>query len=61
MMQCKEASHLVSQALDRPLGPGERLRLRLHLFICHYCNDFSRQLSFLRRSARQAAKQNKPH
>ena len=45
---CKEVSHLVSQGLDRRLGFGERLRLRLHLAICDGCANFKRQMDFLR-------------
>lgn len=58
-MKCKDATHLVSEALDRPLARGERFRLRVHLFICHYCNDFSRQMRFLRRAARDASNHKK--
>jgi hypothetical protein len=45
---CKEVSHLVSQGLDRRLGFGERLRLRVHLAICDGCANFKRQMDFLR-------------
>ncbi|HEY9101360.1 zf-HC2 domain-containing protein [Chitinimonas sp.] len=53
-MKCKDATRLVSEGLDRQLALGERVRLRLHLFICHYCTDFSTQVRFLRRAARRA-------
>ena len=45
---CKEVSHLVTQGLDRRLGFGERLRLRVHLAICDGCTNFKRQMDFLR-------------
>ncbi|QDQ26454.1 zf-HC2 domain-containing protein [Chitinimonas arctica] len=51
-MKCKEATHLVSAGMDRPLNWRERLGLRWHLLVCHYCSDFSRQLGFLRKVAR---------
>ncbi|GAB3259460.1 zf-HC2 domain-containing protein [Chitinimonas naiadis] len=54
-MNCKDATRLVSEGLDRQLGLGEKVKLRLHLLICHYCTDFSRQTLFLRRAAKQAA------
>ena len=52
MLTCKEVSRLVSQGLDRKLGFGERVALRLHLAICEGCANFSRQMAFLRRAAR---------
>ena len=53
MLTCKEASRLVSQGLDRKLGFGERLRLRVHLLICDACANFRRQLDFLRKAVRR--------
>jgi hypothetical protein len=50
MLSCKEVSRLVSQGLDRGLGPWERLRLRLHLAICDACTAFTRQMEFVRRA-----------
>ena len=50
MITCKEASRLLSQAMDQKLPPWERARLRLHLAICDACTNFSRQLGLLRRA-----------
>ncbi len=50
MINCKEATRLVSQNLDRHLGFGEWLRLRLHLRICGACANFKKQVAFLRRA-----------
>ncbi len=47
-LKCSEVSRLVSQGLDRRLGLGERVRLRLHLAICEGCANFKRQMDFLR-------------
>jgi hypothetical protein len=52
---CKDVSHLVSQGLDRQLGFGERLRLRLHLAICEGCRNFERQMDFLRKAMQRLA------
>ncbi|OAI51059.1 hypothetical protein AYO46_01755 [Betaproteobacteria bacterium SCGC AG-212-J23] len=52
-LTCKEASRLVSQGLDRRLGPWEWLRLRLHLAICDACAAFTKQMEFLRRAIRR--------
>lgn len=51
MLSCREVSHLVSQGLDRKLGFGERVAMRLHLAICRGCANFSRQMEFLRQAA----------
>ena len=48
MVSCKEATLLLSQAQDRPLDRGERLKLRLHLVACRACSRFARQLVVMR-------------
>jgi hypothetical protein len=53
MLSCKEASRLVSQGLDRNLGFGERIALRVHLAICDGCTNFKSQVAFLRRAVKQ--------
>jgi predicted anti-sigma-YlaC factor YlaD len=50
MMSCKEASRLLSQAMDLRLPLWQRARLRLHLAICDACTNFSRYLHLLRRA-----------
>jgi predicted anti-sigma-YlaC factor YlaD len=55
MLSCKEATHLVSQGLDRRLGLGERVALRLHLAICDGCSNFKKQVAFLRKAMRRLA------
>ncbi len=47
---CKEASRLLSQAMEQELPLWERTRLRLHLVACDACANFSRQLEWLRRA-----------
>lgn len=48
MLSCREATRLLSQREDRRLSYGERIKLRLHLWVCTACTRFSRQLAFLR-------------
>ena len=55
ILSCKEATHLVSQGLDRRLGFFERVALRLHLAICNGCSNFSKQVAFLRKAMRRLA------
>ncbi len=55
MLTCKQATRLVSEALDRPLSLRERLGLRAHLMICAGCAQFERQLGFLRAASKRFA------
>jgi predicted anti-sigma-YlaC factor YlaD len=55
MLSCKDAARLVSQGLDRRLGFGERVALRVHLAICNGCRNFKKQTAFLRRATRRLA------
>jgi hypothetical protein len=50
MLKCKEVTRLVSQGLDRQLGVGERVQLRLHLALCDGCSHFKKQMAFLRKA-----------
>jgi len=52
MIDCREAARLISQHADRPLPLARRLQLRLHLFICDACANFSRQVHQLRKGVR---------
>lgn len=52
-LNCKEASVLLSQAQDRPLGLIERAKLETHLALCAGCENFRKQLDFLRRAIRR--------
>jgi hypothetical protein len=53
MMNCHQATQLMSQELDRQLNRRERLRLRLHVMMCTGCSNFRRQMAFLRRATRR--------
>ena len=52
MIDCKEASRLISQNADRHLPLARRLQLRLHLLVCDACTNFSRQVEQLRKGVR---------
>ena len=47
-MDCKQASQIISQSLDRKLTLRERFALNFHLFICNACKHFNQQLIALR-------------
>lgn len=48
---CRDASRLQAEALDRPLPMMARLGLRVHLALCGWCRRYGRHLRFLRRAA----------
>lgn len=52
MLNCKQASELLSQALDRKMTLRESISLRLHLLICHGCSNFSKQMTVMREACR---------
>jgi len=52
MLTCKDASRLISERQDRPLGFRERLSLRMHLWMCVSCRRFERQLALMRQALR---------
>ena len=49
---CSHAHRLLSERMDRPIMPGERWRLRLHLLICDMCSRFERQIELMRTAVR---------
>jgi len=53
IINCKEASRLVSQRQDAELSAWQRLALRLHLSVCAACARFERQIGFLRTAMRR--------
>ena len=44
---------LMSESMDRPLGIGELLQLKLHLIVCTWCARYLDQINFMRRLLRQ--------
>ena len=53
MLSCRQATELMSQEQDRVLNLGERLGLRMHVWICTGCNNYRRQMSVLRAACRR--------
>jgi len=46
-------TRLLSEAMDRPLPLGIRLKMRLHFLICKWCERYKNQLLFLRQALRR--------
>jgi len=53
ILNCRDATRLISRELDGPLPFGRRLLLRVHLFLCGPCRNFLRQAMFLRKAMRR--------
>lgn len=53
LLDCRDATRLISRELDGPLPRGWRLMLRLHLFWCGPCRRFLQQTRLLRAAMRQ--------
>lgn len=56
MMNCKQATRLLSDAQERPLSLTERASLKIHVMMCSACNNFGKQMGTLRNIARDYAK-----
>lgn len=46
-MTCKDVTRLASQSLDQPLPFITRLRMRLHMLICVWCERYAAQIKSL--------------
>jgi len=53
MLSCKESTHLISEAQDRPLSFTEKAALETHMLICVGCRRYREQMDFLRTLCRQ--------
>ncbi len=53
MLNCKQASELMSQGMDMNLSLRQRMSLKLHTMMCSGCSNFLSQISFLRKAASQ--------
>ncbi|MCA0901553.1 zf-HC2 domain-containing protein [Microbulbifer agarilyticus] len=56
MMDCKQATRLLSEQQERNLSRREKLALKFHVFMCKACRNFGRQMGTLRDLARSYAK-----
>ncbi|MEO8674699.1 MAG: zf-HC2 domain-containing protein [Casimicrobiaceae bacterium] len=53
ILNCRDASRLISRELDAPLPFWRWLLLRVHLFLCGPCRGFLRQALLLREAMRR--------
>lgn len=56
MMNCRTATRLFSEGMERPLKFGERLSLRFHCMMCTGCTNYGHHMDALRQITRAYAK-----
>lgn len=44
---CQNMTQLCSQSLDRKLSTGERIRMKMHSWICSWCIKYSDQVHYV--------------
>jgi len=55
MMNCYEATRLISESQERDLSVSEKVTLRVHILMCTGCKNFSVQIPFLGQAMRAFA------
>jgi len=53
MINCRQATRLISQSMDAKLPWSRRLAMKVHLLYCVWCRRYAAQLKVLRRAAQQ--------
>jgi len=48
MMNCRQATQLMSEAMDRRLSIVEHFRLRMHSSMCSGCRNYRQHMRLLR-------------
>lgn len=56
MLNCHDATRLMSESQERPLTFRERISLRLHVTMCSGCHNFKEQMGLLKLMARTYTK-----
>jgi hypothetical protein len=56
MLNCHEATKLMSESQERPLALTEKAPLKLHTMMCAGCRNFGEQMKALRVMTRAYAK-----
>jgi len=58
MLNCHDATRLMSEAQERELSLMERMSLKFHVSMCSGCKNFKEQMSTLRTMSRNYRKRN---
>jgi hypothetical protein len=57
MLNCHDATALMSKGRDEELTLGEKMKIRFHASMCSGCTNFERQLEVLGDTAREYAQE----
>jgi predicted anti-sigma-YlaC factor YlaD len=60
MLNCQEATRLLSDRLEHPLSRRQRMALVVHTMMCNACRNFGKQAEFLRQVAARFADSDLP-
>ena len=58
MLNCREATRLISQSMDAKLPWHRLLAMKVHLLYCVWCRRYAAQLEFLRKATKQLPPEN---
>jgi len=56
MMNCQQATRLISESQERALSLSEKVSLKVHVMMCSGCKNFSLQVPFLSQAMKAYAK-----
>lgn len=56
MMNCQQATKLISASQERALSLPEKLSLKMHVTMCSGCRNFGLQVPFLNKAMKAYAK-----
>ncbi len=56
MLNCNQATRLISESQDRSLSMAEKMGLKVHVMMCTGCKNFSMQVPFLSQAMKAYAK-----
>ena len=57
MLNCREITERASEFVDGNLAWHARLRVRLHLMMCRFCEEYIRQMTLVARTLRRLPRQ----
>ena len=52
---CQQTVEMISQSMERTLTPSERVKTRLHVWICVWCQWYLEHLQLIRNASRAQA------
>lgn len=55
MLNCHEATRLISESQEQPLSLPAKLSLKMHVMMCSGCRNFSLHVPFLSKAMRAYA------